>query len=300
MDQLPFTQIIVDSRHAAAGTSSSFEISLPETLSLPHDAVCYVCDLQVTNTFSTVDPSKNTFYWIENESNQNVINRIFLDHKSYTPESLATELEGKLNNSSILQPNPGYHVVFDEERGSLRFTRTGDATKSFFLVNDDLLQQLASTDFVFQTYDNGTQSWTMNFANPKSAMSLLGFGPRSSENQLMPALLALGNSLGNYHYSGALDLRANHCIYLHSPTLTNYKVLGPASSRSCIARVAVNSAYGSILVHQHSGHPLDYIPCGGNTLKTLQFSLRNANNQPVDMRGGHVSFSIIFNAAPLV
>ena len=150
MDQLPFTKIIVDSRHADAGTNSSFEISLPETLSLPHDAVCYVCDLQVTNTFSTVDPSKNTFYWIENESNQNVINRIFLDHKSYTPESLATELEGKLNNSSILQPNPGYHVVFDEDRGSLRCTRTGDATTSLSLVNDVALQQLASTDFVFK------------------------------------------------------------------------------------------------------------------------------------------------------
>ena len=89
---LPLTKIIVDSRHADAGTSRSFEIALPGTLSLPHDAVCYVCDLQVTNTFSTVDPSRNTFYWIGNQSNQNVINRIFLDHKSYTPESLATEL----------------------------------------------------------------------------------------------------------------------------------------------------------------------------------------------------------------
>ena len=147
---LPFSKIIVDSRHADAGTSSSFEISLPETLSLPHDAVCYVCDLQITNTFSTVDPSRNTFYWIENESSQNVINRIFLSNKSYTPESLASELETKLNESSILQPSPGYNVVFDEDRGSLRFTRTGDATKSFFLVNDDLLQQLASTDFVFK------------------------------------------------------------------------------------------------------------------------------------------------------
>ena len=147
---LPFSKIIVDSRHADAGNRSSFEIARPETLSLPRDAVCYVCDLQVTNTCSTVDPSRNTFYWIENESSQNVINRIFLSNKSYTPESLASELKTALNESSILQPSPGYNVVFDEDRGSLRFTRTGDATKSFFLVNDDLLQQLASTDFVFK------------------------------------------------------------------------------------------------------------------------------------------------------
>ena len=57
---LPFSKIIVDSRHADAGTSSSFEISLPETLSLPHDAVADVCDLQVTNTFASTN--NNTKY----------------------------------------------------------------------------------------------------------------------------------------------------------------------------------------------------------------------------------------------
>ena len=71
----------------------------------------------------------------------------------------------------------------------------------------------------------------------------------------MLASIALGINLGKYHYSGALDLRANHCIYLHAPQLSNYKVLGPSGSRSVIARVAANSGYGSILTHQHSGHP---------------------------------------------
>ena len=140
----------------------------------------------------------------------------------------------------------------------------------------------------------------MNFSNPESAMPLVGLGPRNNVNKLMDHLVALGDDLGNEHYTGALDLRANHCICVHSPTLTNYKVLGPAGSRSVIARVAVNSGYGSILTHQHSGHVLDYIPCGGATLRTLSFELRNANNELVFMRGGHVSFSIMFSATPLV
>ena len=71
-------------------------------------------------------------------------------------------------------------------------------------------------------------------------------------------------------------------------------MLGPAGSRPCLARIAVNSGYGTILTHQHPGHMMDYIPCGGVTLRTLSFDLRNANNETVDMRGGHVSFSIIF------
>ena len=299
---LPFSKIIVDSRHADAGASSSFEISLPETLTLPHDAVAYVCDLQVTNTFSSTNKNKNTFYWIEQGLGQNSLNRVVLTTKSYTPESLATELQTRMNESSIFRPTPGYVVTFEEDLGALKILRASTADKTFILANDDLLQQLFSNNVLFQTYDdvNGIQPWTMNYTNPKSAMSLLGLGARSSENITLFDLLSLGNDLGNTHFTGALDLRANHCIYLHSPSLTNYKVLGPAGSRSCIARIAVNNGYGSILTHQHSGHPLDYIPCGGVTLRTLSFEVRNANNEVVEMRGGHVSFSIIFNATPLV
>ena len=299
---LPFSKIIVGSRHADAGTNSSFEISLPETLTLPHDAVAYVCDLQVTNTFSSTNKNKNTFYWIEQELGQNSLNRLVLTTKSYTPESLATELQTRMNESSIFRPTPGYVVTFEEDLGALKILRASTADKTFILANDDLLQQLFSNNVLFQTYDdiNGIQSWTMNYTNPKSAMSLLGLGARSSENITLFDLLSLGNDLGNTHFTGALDLRANHCIYLHSPSLTNYKVLGPAGSRSCIARIAVNNGYGSSLTHPHSGHPLDYIPCGGVTLRTLSFEVRNANNEVVEMRGGHVSFSIIFNATPLV
>ena len=298
---LPFTKIIIDSRHADAGTSSSFEISLPETLTLPHNSVAYVCDLQVTNTFSSTNKNKNTFYWIEQELGQNSLNRVFLPNRSYTPESLATELQTLMNASSIFIPSSNYVVTFQEDLGALKITRTSLPDETFILANDDLLQQLNSNNVLFQTYDsnNGPQPWTMNYNNPKSAMSLLGLGPRSSENISLNDLLSLSNDLGNEHYTGALDLRANHCIYLHSPNLTNYKVLGPASSRSCIARVAVNSGYGSILTHQHSGHPLDYVPCGGVTLRTLLFEIRNANNEVVEMRGGHVSFSIIFHVSPV-
>ena len=261
-----------------------------------------MCDLQVTNTFSSTNKNKNTFYWIEQGLGQNSLNRVVLTTKSYTPESLATELQTRMNESSIFRPTPGYVVTFEEDLGALKILRASTADKTFILANDDLLQQLFSNNVLFQTYDdvNGIQSWTMNYTNPKSAMSLLGLGARSSENITLFDLLSLGNDLGNTHFTGALDLRANHCIYLHSPSLTNYKVLGPAGSRSCIARIAVNSGYGSILTHQHSGHPLDYIPCGGVTLRTLSFEVRNANNEVVEMRGGHVSFSIIFNATPLV
>ena len=53
------------------------------------------------------------------------------------------------------------------------------------------------------------------------------------------------------------------------------------------------SGYGSILAKEHSGHMLDNIPCGVVCLGTLQFDLRDAHNEPVDLRGGHFNFSLI-------
>ena len=299
---LPFSKIIVDSRHAAAGTSSSFEVALPETLTLPHNAVCYVCDLQITNTFMNAYENMNTFYWIENELSQNVLNRVFFAKQTYTPDSLAIELQTKLNEVSIFRPTPGYVVTFEEDLGALKITRNYTLNdKTFFLANDDLIPRLGNS-VIYETYDpnNGQQPWPFDVNNLRSAMSYFGLGPRSDDSPSLDDLTSLGNVLGNTHFTSSLDLRPYHCVYLHSATLTNYKVLGPAGSRSCIARVPVNSGYGTILTHQHSGHVLDYIPCGGVMLRTLSFELRNANNERVNMRGGHVSFSIIFSSSPLV
>ena len=127
-----FCKLIVDSRHADAGASSSFEISLPETLSLPHNAVGYVCNLQVTNTLSSTDKHKNTFYWIEQALGQHSLNRVFLTNKPYTPESLATELQTKMNESSVMRPTPGYVVTFEEDLGALKIHERQRLTRRSF------------------------------------------------------------------------------------------------------------------------------------------------------------------------
>ena len=103
---LPFSKIIVDSRHAAAGTSSSFEVALPETLTLPHNAVCYVCDLQITNTFMNAYENMNTFYWIENELSQNVLNRVFLANKNVYARQSSYRTANKTERGEHFQTNP--------------------------------------------------------------------------------------------------------------------------------------------------------------------------------------------------
>ena len=131
-----------------------------------------------------------------------------------------------MNETSISRQTPGVNVTFEEDLGVLKIDRESLLDKTFFLVNDDLLQQLYPPLITAYCNDNvnGVQPWTLNRSEPKSAMSLLGLEPKSMEHGTLNDLISLGDALGNTHYTGALDLRANHCICLHSPTLTNYKV----------------------------------------------------------------------------
>ena len=139
---LPFNKIIVDSRHAYAGTSENFEISLPETISLPQHAVCYVCDLQLTNTFTSVDNSNNQFYWLENGFvvDGTIMNKLTLASQHYDPDSLAEELQAKTNHAIVFYPDPNYLVSFDRTNNVLNFARTSTADKTFFLASDELLK----------------------------------------------------------------------------------------------------------------------------------------------------------------
>ena len=232
------------------------------------------------------------------------MNRIQLEGpQNYEPDTLAEELQTKMNAASVFQTDSNYVVSFNSNKNVLDFSRSAaTADNTFYLVNDDLLHNVTfQANTVLRTFNdsNCQVSWAMNYTRPASALPLLGLGPRSSQNTTYADILALGDALGNAHSSAALDLRSVHTVYLHCPTLTNYKVLGPAGSRNIIARVAVDALPGAVLTHHHSGHVLDYIPCGGVTLQTLKFDVRNAQNEPINMRGGHISFSIMFNASPL-
>ena len=87
MEGLPFEKVIVDSRTASSGNGTSFEITLPETLHLPHNAVCYVTDIAVSHSFYTVEGqtsvgSKNHYlHFLErtyNNGDLTVLNRATL------------------------------------------------------------------------------------------------------------------------------------------------------------------------------------------------------------------------------
>ena len=93
---LPFTIIILDSRHAANGNNTSFEVSLPEYISLPPPSICFVSYIQVTHTLSNMS-NKSEFYFIErNATGTTLVNKAILDtSKTHSADTLAAELQTK-------------------------------------------------------------------------------------------------------------------------------------------------------------------------------------------------------------
>lgn len=302
---VPFNKVIIDSRHAAAGTSTNFDISLPETLVLPPNACVYTTDVVISNTMPSLGSGSGTlrhiFYFLERYNGLTFLNRTYLDEtKLYHGISFATELQVKMNAVSVV-PNAstaGYTVSYKLDMGVMKFEAAPNS--SFALVNDNLLQD-PGFQAAFETKTGQAQTpWTMDWRNTQSAMQYIGLGRSSTVNILWPELQTVVGQLSLYpeQFSGAIDVRKCHCIYLHSSNLTNYKCLGPAGSRSILAKIPVNAGHGGVLVQQHSGHILDYTPCGGITTQTLSFDLRSGDNEPIDLRGGSVSFTLLFAMAP--
>mgnify|MGYP001160239902 FL=1 len=305
MDELPFHKVFIDSRTASLGTASSFEVTLPETLSLSREAVCYVTDIAISHSFCSVDGTgtvggANHFvYFVEvNAVGANpIMCRAALTEGSYTAEELGGELAARMTAASYV--GAAYTAAYRPSLNALQV----NSSKGFLFVNKDLLQ-----DAEFQAYF-GTPTrlltsageYTLSWAAPEDCCGLLGLARGGSKNLTFAELLSL-NSFGGeaVQVTGHVDVRRRHCLYLHSQALANLRALGPGGSRTVLARMPVDSVYGGLVAKQHNGHMLDFQPCGGRTLRTLDFSLRDSFGNLVDLRGGHVSFELLFAPKPLV
>ena len=103
--ELPFTKIIVDSRHAANGDARAFDISLPESITLPPKAVVYATDITIPHLFSNMGSGqslRNTFYFIERRgqvgSATESLNRAVLDPANTSNvHAFTEELRDKIN-----------------------------------------------------------------------------------------------------------------------------------------------------------------------------------------------------------
>ena len=104
------------------------------------------------------------------------------------------------------------------------------------------------------------------------------------------------HGLGNPWTSNVLNLQPIRSIYVYSPNLGNFHTIGPNGERSILTSVPVTSGPGTMIVDQSmSGN--DFLDCSKQTLRALHFQLKDVHGNIINLHGGHVSFSLIFDIA---
>lgn len=274
-------RIYVDSRHAVSGHAGNFLYELPEQVALPKDAVAYVTDICLPHSFRTVDTSNQNMYIIENATHGR---RIELPNQHYDVVTLGAQLQTSLNQAQDAPGRTGKSV-------SGSYTVTYSAVKNEYVIalsGGDTFRYMSEA--VLGKFDGNS-----DFA----AAGGIKATPFASVDDLL-GLRRSTHASSAVLTTGSIDVRNYHNLYLHSSTLTNYHTIGPMGVKSVLCRIPVNSSYGDTIYKQHSGLVHDYLECGGVALRTMQFSLRDANNSEVTLNGGNLSFTLLFVEKPLI
>ena len=332
-ERLPIRKIVVDSRERTAGTPSDFQVQLPEAITLPKHFGCYVTDIQCQHSFRTVHGAASVgmrnhyFYFFErlvsafhpSENDFTVLTRAVLSPGSYTPTELCAELQTQMNAVSFFGSS-AYTVSFSNTLhvATITLNYAGRGTygsyHGFVPVSAKVLANTAlqtyaqahrSTNTNGVAYPSSNQgSFTLSATSPESADGLFGIDSHVDAGFRAVELLAILNNTATttqfpkVYTSNQVDVRNLHTLYLHSNSLSNFSAIGPAGSRSVLARLPVTSLSGGVLYKQHSGNMHDIQDCSGKMLSVLDFSVRNSKNEIVDLHGGSILFEIIFAPLP--
>ena len=107
-----------------------------------------------------------------------------------------------------------------------------------------------------------------------------------------------GNSifytLSNPYVSNTLNLQPIRNIYIHSPNLGNYNTMGPRGETTIIKKVPVTSGYNEVIFDTVTSSS-DFLDCSKQTLRTLQFYVRDSRGREINFHGANLSFSIVFS-----
>ena len=154
--------------------------------------------------------------------------------------------------------------------GQLSVARTGGTALDDFKVYGE------------QDLRGGTTEWrgaTFDRTDPMSCNAILG-------NMGTAALVDSSVLLGTIDLPAAVN-----ALYLHSDTLSGNDSCGPhPQSTTCICKLMLNGAAFGQSIAQSTFRELRYCTVPPQSLQILEWSLRDARNRVVDLRGGKMSF----------
>jgi hypothetical protein len=267
MSLLPVKKIYIDAKYKTekSNDNSKFSIELEENVTLPENTVLYVDDIQIPNSWYTIQPNFNNKIYMRINSGIPVDGILTLTTGNYNSVTFPAEVSAQINATFA---SPAHTVTFNSLTNTLDITFTGHSHRIF--TDDEL-----------------------------TATPAIWGGPYIDVNNLSSTNEILNNHITSSTYSAGitgsyyLTLNQIRNIYISSSNLTDYTTRGPRKERNIIKKVFVNASYGNIISDQiHSSS--DYVNVSNLTLSRISFELRDVNGNFIQFNGSYPSFSLVF------
>ena len=145
--ELQIRKIYIDTRYKRDkyGSNTNFEIDLPQTVECPPNTVCYVDEIVLPNTITTIQTGVNDRLYFAVFYNTSVRYRsLVIPEQNYTLQSLANELKTLMNNQ-LTTTDSEINVTYNIDKLTMTFTLTDKRTvkpdtMTWFIFTDDNLK----------------------------------------------------------------------------------------------------------------------------------------------------------------
>ena len=205
---------------------------------------------------------------------------VTLAQNNYTLQGLANEIQTKLRaslDSYMTSVGSNFAVTFDASTNSLTISMTGTNPDCYFklLTDAEVKQNFAGMRLI-------GASWVGASVDP---------GNLKSANDVLKLVKPM--SITTSWVSGFVNLNHINNIYITSPNLGSFDTISTFSN-NIIKKVPVTGSYGYMIIDQYMTAN-DFLDCSGQTLKTIEFHLRDGRGKEIDLKGMYVTFSLVFN-----
>jgi len=279
---LPIKKIYIDSRHKTPDSvsDSNFKIELPYTLQMPDNAVFFVTDVCIPHVWKTIEEDVNDRLYFRYTSvellgapatsatSKNSV--IKLPAGIYAKgDTLATAIQQALTQHTI--GNIIWSVAYNESQYSITIACSGPRASFKFYTDNEIASLGASGAWV--------GGYSVDPNNPMTANDIVKVVVPMSESTNMT--------------TDFVNLQSINNVYITSPNLGSFDTVAPFSN-NVIKKVPVTVPYGYMIVDQIMSSE-DALNCSRQTLKTLEFHIRDGRGRYINLHGMHITFSIVFN-----
>ena len=266
---LDIKKVYIDTRYKTddSKSHSDFFIELPRTLNVPDNTICYITDVVIPVSWSTVDIRNNKLYIYLDWNTHKIYKEITIPVRNYSAIEFCAAVQLGINNA--MNATIFFSVTYDLGDNMLTFTQLNHFEVIVYMVS--------SADLQVGTY----------WSNPIAKENICS----------MNGILRIGKS--SYRLSAAtpyksyIDLFTTRNLYITSSCLASYNIISNFGNDVIIKKVAVKAGYSQMLFDSaDAGY--DFLDVSKRCLSRIDFKLQDSYGNNIDLRNNHWSFSLVF------